>query len=159
MLCKWRDAVQLFIGGGSNGASLIEGQAYLDDFKVTQAQLIGWPPASDIYADGFIDYMDLEVMCENWLAGFAEERFVDFTLDGRIDFKDFAELARFWLQANPIVDVAPPPTGDGIVDTLDLSLFASYWLTELDIDTSILGDINQDGIVNLLDLAELGLAW
>jgi len=26
------------------------------------------------------------------------------------------------------VDIAPPPNGDGIIDLLDFSLFAMYWM-------------------------------
>jgi len=52
----------------------------------------------------------------------------DFDLDGIVDFADFADLARFWLQNEPSVDVAPPPDGDHAVNTLDLSALASSWL-------------------------------
>jgi len=36
-------------------------------------------------------------------------------------------LVEYWGQDEPLVDIAPPPFGDGIVDTKDLELFLSYW--------------------------------
>jgi hypothetical protein len=67
---------------------------------INDARLIGWPPVTDIYRDGYVDVPDLAIIADNWLM-----------------------------------------TGVGIEG----------------------GDINGngagDGIVNLPDLAELGLAW
>jgi len=44
---------------------------------------------------------------------------------------------------------------DGFIDWADLNIISDYWLVE----DSPYGDINNDGIVNLLDFAELGLGW
>jgi hypothetical protein len=52
----------------------------------------------------------------------------DFDGDGNIDFADYAALASAWLQNNPVVDIAPPPNGDGIVDSEDLSVLCDNWL-------------------------------
>ena len=37
----------------------------------------------------------------------------DFNHDGVLNLQDFALLARLWLEAEPSLDVAPPPAGDG----------------------------------------------
>ena len=50
-------------------------------------------------------------------------------LDG-ISFDDFAILASQWQQApgSPSADIAPQDSGDGIVNLLDLAVFADHWL-------------------------------
>ena len=57
------------------------------------------------------------------------EKTIDFTGDGRIDFRDFCKLAQHWLGYEPSVDVAPPPGGDGIVDFNDLRMLTEKWMT------------------------------
>jgi hypothetical protein len=52
----------------------------------------------------------------------------DFVQDLSINLPDFAVLASSWLQSNPLVDIAPPPDGDGIVDFKDLAVLFDYWL-------------------------------
>ena len=53
---------------------------------------------------------------------------VDFNGDERVDFKDFSILAQYWLQDESLVDIAPPPFGDGVVDFKDIVVFAENWL-------------------------------
>jgi len=52
----------------------------------------------------------------------------DFTGDNKVDFRDFAKLALYWLQYDPSSDVFPPISGDGIVNVLDLAVVAEHWL-------------------------------
>jgi serine/threonine protein kinase/Tol biopolymer transport system component len=54
---------------------------------------------------------------------------VDFNGDGIVDIKDFSELAQYWGQNEPSVDMGPTPLGDGIVDVQDLAVLGEYWLT------------------------------
>jgi hypothetical protein len=54
---------------------------------------------------------------------------VDFNGDGKIDFKDFCELARYWSADESSVDIGPLPLGDYRVDYKDLAVFTDYWLT------------------------------
>jgi hypothetical protein len=71
---------------------LASGQAYLENFLVDTAGLIGWPPRTDIDVDGYVDIYDLEIMAANWLmAGYG-----DFDNNSSVDFIDFAELALAW---------------------------------------------------------------
>jgi len=46
----------------------------------------------DLYPDGIIDLLDLDVLCENWLTTGPG----DFDNDGTVDFRDFAEFANVW---------------------------------------------------------------
>jgi len=46
----------------------------------------------DLYPDGIIDLLDLDVFCENWLTTGPG----DFDNDGTVDFRDFAEFASVW---------------------------------------------------------------
>jgi len=52
----------------------------------------------------------------------------DFTADGMVNSDDLVVILSYWLQNEPSVDIAPPPNGDGIIDLLDFSLFAMYWM-------------------------------
>jgi len=52
----------------------------------------------------------------------------DITWDKKVDFKDFAKLAFYWLQNEPSVDIAPLISGDNIVDEEDLVVLAEHWL-------------------------------
>ncbi|MHC4624050.1 MAG: S8 family serine peptidase [Planctomycetota bacterium] len=46
------------------------------------------------------------------------------------DFDDLALLAEYWLEYEPILDIAPVPVGDGIINFLDFALLADWWLIE-----------------------------
>ncbi len=51
----------------------------------------------------------------------------DINHNGIVDFIDFAVLASYWQQDEPLVDIAPPG-GDGIVNFLDLEILVDEWL-------------------------------
>lgn len=53
----------------------------------------------------------------------------DFNFDGVVNLHDFALLAQSWLEAEPSLDVAPPPDGDGVLGYQDLAGLAAYWMT------------------------------
>lgn len=54
----------------------------------------------------------------------------DFDSSGSVDYADLEILANQWLDvpAVPSADIYPLPTGDNIVNFLDLALLAQYWL-------------------------------
>ncbi|MGB8225646.1 MAG: S8 family serine peptidase [Sedimentisphaerales bacterium] len=54
----------------------------------------------------------------------------DFQPDCVVDWTDLAVLAAQWLQApgTPSADIAPQPSGDGIVNFFDLAEFAGHWM-------------------------------
>lgn len=55
----------------------------------------------------------------------------DFEPDCDVDLNDLAELVRYWLKDEPSVDIAPYPTGDGIINFKDFAAFAENWLVDL----------------------------
>jgi hypothetical protein len=57
---------------------------------------------------------------------------VDFNGDDTVDIKDLIRLIESWGQDDPLVDIAPPPYGDRIVDASDLELLMSFWEQPVD---------------------------
>ena len=53
----------------------------------------------------------------------------DMDDDGKVTFTDYCILANEWSQGESPADIAPPPYGDGTVDSNDLGLFVDNWLT------------------------------
>ena len=88
----WLEPVKASLGGGSTGADLVSGEAYLDNFQVNTAVLLNWPPPTDCNLDGYIDIFDLEILCENWLGAGGG----DTDNNGIIDFIDYAEFGLAW---------------------------------------------------------------
>ncbi len=69
-------------------------KAYLDNFKITGGDLVGWPPATDLDDDGIISWGDIAVMSVNWLIVSPVKG--DLNDDGIVNFKDFSEFAQAW---------------------------------------------------------------
>jgi hypothetical protein len=91
------EPVRVVIGGGSELAKIEDGQAWLDNFEVTSGLLLGWPPVTDIDGNGFIDWDDLKIMCDNWLAvGPAVQGDIFEDEDNIVNFLDFAEFGLAW---------------------------------------------------------------
>ncbi|MHC4624039.1 MAG: hypothetical protein ACYS4W_09070, partial [Planctomycetota bacterium] len=44
------------------------------------------------------------------------------------DFDDLALLCDHWLQYEPSLDIAPEPSGDGVINFLDFAFLADCWL-------------------------------
>ena len=55
----------------------------------------------------------------------------DFTGDFKVDMADLTELIAHLGSAEPTFDLAPVPSGDGLVDYLDLEAFMEFWGEEL----------------------------
>ncbi len=92
---QWTSAVDVAVGSGSDGVAISSGDAYLDDFEIATATLLGWPPATDLDSDGFIDWGDVEVIRENWLVEGPDVP-GDINNDGTVNFLDFAEFGLAW---------------------------------------------------------------
>jgi hypothetical protein len=88
----WSMPVDVSLGGGSAGAALGAGEAYMDNFEMAKAGLLGWPVVTDIDSNGFIEIYDLAIMCENWL----DSGEGDIDNNGVVDFRDFAEFGLAW---------------------------------------------------------------
>ena len=50
----------------------------------------------------------------------------DFNYDGSVDYEDLATLAGYWLDYDPLVDIAPDG-GDGIINFLDYAEWAAAY--------------------------------
>lgn len=55
----------------------------------------------------------------------------DFDGDWNVDIDDLALLTERWDQNDPAFDIAPPPSGDGIVDIQDIDGLMHYWNQEI----------------------------
>jgi subtilisin family serine protease len=55
----------------------------------------------------------------------------DLNDDYRVDLRDFAKLAQYWMQDEASVDIYPPPRGDGVIDAWDVVTMGEYWLREI----------------------------
>jgi len=53
----------------------------------------------------------------------------DYNRDGVMNLRDFAVMAQSWLQADPNLDIAPPPSGDGVIGYQDLAGLGTYWMS------------------------------
>jgi lysophospholipase L1-like esterase len=94
---QWTLPVGVSIGGGSFGVALGPGDAYLDNFEVVTAALLDWPPITDIDGNGFIEWDDLRIMCENWLdTGPDIPADIYKDEDNTVNFLDFAEFCPAW---------------------------------------------------------------
>ena len=59
---------------------------------------------------------------------FTSAYYGDFDGDCDVDFEDFAVLAGHWMGDELLVDIAPTPSGDAIVDERDLNILCENWL-------------------------------
>jgi hypothetical protein len=55
---------------------------------------------------------------------------VDFNRDGIVDCLDMCMMVEYWHTDEPLYDIAPPPSGDGIVDVQDLILLSEHLFEE-----------------------------
>ncbi|MCX5632521.1 MAG: PASTA domain-containing protein [Phycisphaerae bacterium] len=93
----YSESVRIAVGGGSAGDVIDNNQAYLDNFEVTSGLLIGWPPVTDIDGNGYIEWLDLEIMCENWLqTGSNVPGDIHKDEDNIVNFLDFADFTLAW---------------------------------------------------------------
>jgi hypothetical protein len=89
---QWSVPVYVSIGGGSAGVTINPGEAYLDNFEMANGGLLGWPPATDLDRNGYIEIYDLAMLCDEWL----ETGPADFDHSGIVDFQDLVEFGWAW---------------------------------------------------------------
>jgi hypothetical protein len=91
------EPLSIAVGGGSDGNSINDGQAYLDNFEVTSGRILDWPPITDIDTSGFIDWGDILVISEYWLeTGSNVPGDIHKDEDNIVNFLDFADFALVW---------------------------------------------------------------
>jgi hypothetical protein len=119
---------------GVNDCPVVPGQTYMLQINRGGGGMNIYRVTQDVYPDGQYyegktPFEDLDLNGHICCMTYGAEKSIDFTEDGRIDFRDFCKLAQHWLASEPSVDVAPPPGGDGIVDFNDLSMLIEKWMT------------------------------
>jgi lysophospholipase L1-like esterase len=92
---QWSSSVDIAIGGGADGVYLPSGRAYMENFEVTDAGVINWPPKTDLDHNGYIELADLAELCEHWLQT-GTDIDADFQFDGVVDFRDFSIFGLAW---------------------------------------------------------------
>jgi len=120
--------------------------------------------AADFACPEGIDLYDLAILSDEWVLELLGAD-VDFNLDRRVNFSDWAILAAAWKSTrgsddyNAIVDISPA-WGDGIIDEYDAALFVEFWLgqgsTYLNADIEPYGG---DGVVDFADFAAFANQW
>jgi hypothetical protein len=119
---------------GVNDCPVVPGQTYMLQAWRDGDGMNIWRVNKDVYPDGQY-YEGTEAFPGLDLNGhiccmtYGSAKGPDLNEDGRIDFKDYCKLAKHWLQDEKSVDIAPPPNGDGVVDSNDLAVFIENWLT------------------------------
>jgi len=58
---------------------------------------------------------------------------LDFNSDGIIDSQDICIMVECWGTDEPLCDIAPPPSGDGVVDVRDLIVLAEHLFEEFEV--------------------------
>jgi pimeloyl-ACP methyl ester carboxylesterase len=77
---------------------------------------------ADISGDGIVNFLDFARLAEAW-----SNITANILADG-VDISDVAYMAQVWLTSDQSADIAPPPSGDGIVNFLDFAELANHWL-------------------------------
>ena len=87
--------VSVAIGGGSDYVFLCSGEAYLENFVITDGKLLDWPPKTDLDHNGYIEITDFAEMCGHWLeSGMSVQG--DFQSDGTVNMRDFSIFGLAW---------------------------------------------------------------
>jgi len=140
----------------------------LGDYYMTHWDFIGFYDlpcrgdgllAGDFDRDCYVDMYDLKMLAEQWLEEEIDEKYDLFEDDENfVNFRDFAIFASYW-QDNTCQQ--PDWCGgsdfdqSGVVDSVDLMMFAENWLRWF----VLLSDLNEDGVVNFEDFAIFADNW
>jgi subtilisin family serine protease len=131
------DVLDYVLSGGTSGACPIAaGVAALilsvepnvtgdevQHFLERSAKDLGDPGRDDYYGWGRVD---ARAALDMVLAKRA-----DLNNDWKVDFSDFAVLARCWKTDDLRGDIGPVPRPDGVLDVQALALMSEYWLREI----------------------------
>ena len=121
------------------------------------APFAGWVHSiiygADIEEDGWINVVDLEQFCDEWLSSDSTYFYrSDLDRDGRVDLADFTQLAAQWDTVTAPADI----TGNGQVDVEDLMLLMQQWLHP---SSDLACDLDNSGIVDIVDFSLLAKYW
>jgi hypothetical protein len=105
---------KIIIGFGNGTQAASDGIVYFEDIRLDKRKRIcrtGWVVAGDFNGDCAVDYRDLKIITDNWLADCTAPDNcggADFEPDGDVDLFDFSDFAMQWLWYNN-----PPPCDEG----------------------------------------------
>ena len=90
-----------------------------------------WCFGADFDHSNNVDFVDFHVMARNW----SEKPVLvygDLSGDNFVNLLDLAIISHYWMQSEPLseplIDIAPLPDGDGVIDIQDLRILADNWL-------------------------------
>ncbi|MHC4498058.1 MAG: hypothetical protein ACYS21_02970 [Planctomycetota bacterium] len=90
--------ITIGFGDGTPPTGIGEGTVYFDDIRLYPSGCLEERPAADFNVDCIVDFKDLRIMAQSWLYFNVPIAFpTDLYDDDRINFKDFAVLASYWL--------------------------------------------------------------
>ncbi|MGB2807841.1 MAG: carboxypeptidase-like regulatory domain-containing protein, partial [Sedimentisphaerales bacterium] len=117
-----------------NDVTLVPGQTYCievtDTMNFTPYIQESWNsyPDGTAFRNGAATEHDLAMTIMEYVSPL-QPKDADMDDDGKVTFTDYCTLANEWSQDESPADIAPPPFGDGTVDSNDLGLFVENWLT------------------------------
>jgi hypothetical protein len=94
------DSVAIGFGDRNNPQAGGSGKMFFDDLRLYRPRCVPDEvtlSAADLNSDCVVDYRDLEIMVDDWLAG-VPGLAGDLNADDTVDFKDYAVLAGQWLE-------------------------------------------------------------
>jgi hypothetical protein len=95
---------KMYIGLGSRTSPKVGGTGtiYVDDIRVYPSRCVPslGKPAADLSGNCVVDYLDLDIMAQQWLQAIppATALSADLNADKKVDLKDYAKLADAWLE-------------------------------------------------------------
>jgi hypothetical protein len=95
---------KMYIGLGNRTSPKVGGTGtiYVDDIRVYPSRCVPsmGKPAADLSGNCVVDYLDLDIMAQQWLQAIppATVLSADLNADKKVDFKDYAKLADSWLE-------------------------------------------------------------
>jgi hypothetical protein len=95
---------KMYIGLGSRSSPKVGGTGtiYVDDIRVYPSRCVPsmGKPAADLSGNCVVDYLDLDIMAQQWLQAIppATALSADLNADKKVDLKDYAKLADVWLE-------------------------------------------------------------
>jgi hypothetical protein len=125
-----------------------------------------WPTDGDIDKDGNVDIADLTQLTLAWITEAGDDQWIpdcdiSAPADNRVNALDFIVLSKNWAKSTPPI-IPGDFNKNGNIDTTDLAIFTSTWLTEAgDIQWNPDCDISipADNHINLQDFIVFSENW